>query len=96
MIGRNIELVLGIQRRSRMIRTRMLDIRLEAGDVLLLFGYDADMRELRNSRDLLLLDWSTAELPDIRKSPSRHPQITLCTDYICGNDVCGRNKPFAD
>jgi len=53
MIGRNIEqigfrrqtgcLVLGIQRRSRMIRTRMLDIRLEAGDVLLLFGYDADM-----------------------------------------------------
>jgi di/tricarboxylate transporter len=78
MIGRNIEqigfrrqtgcLVLGIQRRSRMIRTRMLDIRLEAGDVLLLFGYDADMRELRNNRDLLLLDWSTAELPDIRKS----------------------------
>ena len=78
MIGRNIEqigfrrqtgcLVLGIQRRSRMIRTRMLDIRLEAGDVLLLFGYDADMRDLRNNRDLLLLDWSTAELPDIRKS----------------------------
>jgi len=78
MIGRNIEqigfrrqtgcLVLGIQRRSRMIRKRMLDIRLEAGDVLLLFGYDADMRELRNNRDILLLDWSTAELPDIRKS----------------------------
>jgi len=78
MIGRNIEqigfrrqtgcLVLGIQRRSRMIRKRMLEIRLEAGDVLLLFGYDADMRELRNNRDLLLLDWSTAELPDIRKS----------------------------
>ncbi|WP_026940524.1 SLC13 family permease [Hellea balneolensis] len=78
MIGRNIEqvgfrrqtgcLVLGIQRRSRMIRKRMLEIRLEAGDVLLLFGYDADMRELRNNRDLLLLDWSKAELPDIRKS----------------------------
>jgi len=78
MIGRNIEqigfrrqtgcLVLGIQRRSRMIRKRMLDIRLEAGDVLLLFGYEANMRALRNNRDLLLLDWSTAELPDIRKS----------------------------
>jgi di/tricarboxylate transporter len=78
MIGRNIEqigfrrqtgcLVLGIQRRSRMIRKRMLDIRLEAGDVLLLFGYEADMRNLRNNRDILLLDWSTAELPDIRKS----------------------------
>ena len=78
MIGRNIEqigfrrqtgcLVLGIQRRSRMIRKRMLDIRLEAGDVLLLFGYESNMRALRNNRDLLLLDWSTAELPDIRKS----------------------------
>lgn len=78
MIGRNIEqigfrrqtgcLVLGIQRRSRMIRKRMLDIRLEAGDVLLLFGYEADMQALRSNRDLLLLDWSTAELPDIRKS----------------------------
>jgi len=78
MIGRNIEqigfrrqtncLVLGIQRRSRMIRTRMLDIRLEAGDVLLIFGYDKDVRALRNNRDVLLLDWSRVELPDIRKS----------------------------
>jgi di/tricarboxylate transporter len=78
MIGRNIEqigfrrqtscLVLGIQRRSRMIRKRMLDIRLEAGDVLLLFGYDRDISALRQSRDLILLDWSTAELPDIRKA----------------------------
>ena len=78
MIGRNIEqigfrhqtgtLVLGIQRRSRMIRKRMLDIRLEAGDVLLLFGYEADIAALRQNRDLILLDWSTAELPDIRKA----------------------------
>jgi len=78
MVGRNIEqigfrrqtgcLVLGIQRRTRMIRSRMLDIRLEAGDVLLLFGYENSMRELRTNRDVLLLDWSTTELPDIRKS----------------------------
>lgn len=78
MIGRNIEqigfrrqtgcLVLGIQRRSRMIRKRMLDIRLEAGDVLLLFGYEGHMSGLRHNRDLLLLDWATSELPDIRKS----------------------------
>ena len=78
MVGRNIEqigfrretgcLVLGIQRRSRMIRARMLDIRLEAGDILLLFGYEANMRSLRSNRDLVLLDWSTTELPDIRKS----------------------------
>lgn len=78
MIGRSIEqvgfrrqtgtLVLGVQRRSRMIRKRMMEIRLEAGDVLLLFGYDSDMLNLRNNRDLLLLDWSMVELPDIRKS----------------------------
>lgn len=78
MVGRNIEqigfrrqtgtLVLGIQRRTRMIRSRMLDIRLEAGDILLLFGYERDMSDLRTNRDLLLLDWSTSELPDIRKS----------------------------
>lgn len=78
MVGRNIEqigfrrqtgtLVLGIQRRTRMIRSRMLDIRLEAGDVLLLFGYEENMADLRTNRDLLLLDWSTSELPDIRKS----------------------------
>lgn len=78
MIGRTIEqigfrrqtgtLVLGVQRRSRMIRKKMLEIRLEAGDVLLLFGYDSDMLGLRNNRDLLLLDWSMVELPDIRKS----------------------------
>ncbi len=78
MIGRSLEqigflrltsnLVLGIQRRSRMIRTRMLDIRLEAGDVLLLFGYEDTIASLRQNRDLILLDWATAELPDIRKA----------------------------
>ncbi|WP_371398025.1 SLC13 family permease [Fretibacter rubidus] len=78
MIGRTIEqvgfrrqtgcLVLGIQRRSRMIRTSMLDIRLEAGDVLLLFGYEAETRQLRTNRDVLLMDWATTELPDVRKS----------------------------
>jgi len=39
-----------------------------APGVLLLFGYDSDMLGLRNNRDLLLLDWSMVELPDIRKS----------------------------
>ncbi len=78
MVGRNIEqigfrrqtgcLVLGIQRRTRMIRKRMLDIRLEEGDVLLLFGYEASMGALRDNRDLLLLDWSMTEIPDIRKA----------------------------
>ena len=77
-IGRSVEqigfrrttgtLVLGIQRRASMIRKRMLDIRLEAGDTLLLFGYEADMRALRSNRDLLLLEWSLREVQDIRKA----------------------------
>lgn len=56
--------VLGIQRRSRMIRTsRMTDIRLEAGDVLLLMGPRNNVMRLRNNPDVLLLEWSTRELP---------------------------------
>ncbi|WP_373085081.1 SLC13 family permease [Sneathiella sp.] len=56
--------VVGIQRRSRMIRTsRMTDIRLEAGDVLLLLGKRSDIMRIRNNPDVLLLEWSARELP---------------------------------
>ena len=61
-------LVLGIQRRSRMMRERMMDIRLEAGDTLLLFGYVPQIEAMRDSHDLVLLDWATQDLPDIRKA----------------------------
>jgi len=61
--------VLGIQRRSRMIRTsRMTDIRLEAGDVLLLLGKRQEINELRKNPDVLLLEWSTRELPALALS----------------------------
>jgi di/tricarboxylate transporter len=55
--------VLGIQRRSRMIRTRMTDIRLEAGDVLLIQGAAADVNGLKVNRDVVLMEWSAEELP---------------------------------
>ena len=55
--------VLGIQRRSRMIRTRMTDIRLEAGDVLLVQGRAADVNALKVNRDVVLMEWSAEELP---------------------------------
>ncbi len=55
--------VMGIQRRSRMPRMAMNSIRLEAGDVLLLGGTDEQIAQLRGNRDVLLLDWSTAEVP---------------------------------
>lgn len=75
MIGRSIQqigfryqtgcIVLGIQRRSRMIRVQMNNIRLEAGDVLLIFGTHVNIQGLRASRDILPLEWSAEEVPDI-------------------------------
>ncbi|MBF0246866.1 MAG: SLC13 family permease [Alphaproteobacteria bacterium] len=56
-------LVLGVQRRSRMIRAAMTDIRLQPGDVLLLQGRPDDVRALRANTDVLLIEWSAEELP---------------------------------
>ncbi|WP_411817793.1 SLC13 family permease [Hyphococcus sp. DH-69] len=60
--------ILGIERRSRMIRTQMNTIRLEAGDVLLILGDIKDIRALRSDRDILLLEWSMQGLPDQRNA----------------------------
>ena len=57
--------VIGIQRRSRMIRARMDDIRLQSGDVLLVQGHPGDMHKLRANRDVILLEWSKEELPAV-------------------------------
>lgn len=61
-------IVLGIQRRSRMYRARMGEIRLEAGDVLLMFGTTEGMRKLRADRDLLLIEWAMSDVPDPRRA----------------------------
>lgn len=73
MAGRTVEMlgfrrltravVLGIQRRSRMIRSRLGEIRLEAGDTLLLCASPDAFTELRNNRDIILLEWSSTEVP---------------------------------
>lgn len=62
-------LVMGIQRRSRMPRMAMNDIRLEAGDVLLVAAVENEIARLRGNRDVLLLDWSTTEVPRRRYAP---------------------------
>jgi len=56
-------IVLGVQRRSRMMRARLTDIRLQAGDVLLVQGSPDDVQALRGNQDILLIEWSAAELP---------------------------------
>jgi len=79
MSGRTIEqsgvhamtgaVILGVQRRSRMPRQAMTDIRLESGDVLLVCGSRDIIEGLRSSRDLLLLEWSATEMPQTRYAP---------------------------
>ena len=59
-------IALGVQRRSRMPRMAMSDIRLEAGDVLLVGGPRDDVEALRLNKDLLLIELSTTEVPQRR------------------------------
>ncbi len=73
MIGQTLEqigfrylhgcIVLGIERRARMIHSRVTMIRLEAGDVLLIQGRRDDVRALRGDQDVLLIEWSATDLP---------------------------------
>ncbi|MEM7425073.1 MAG: SLC13 family permease [Pseudomonadota bacterium] len=59
-------ILFGIQRRTRMIRGGLGEIRIEPGDSILLLGRRERVRGLRLNRDLLLLEWSAHELPDLR------------------------------
>lgn len=58
-------IVLGIQRRARMIRARITEIRLEAGDVLLVQGQRDHIRQLRGGRDAILIESSREDLPSL-------------------------------
>ena len=61
--------VLAIERRSRMPRMPMADIRMEAGDVLLFAGQRKGIEELRGNRDILLIDWTAADVPARQRAP---------------------------
>ncbi len=73
LIGQNIEqigfhqnyhtIVMGIQRKARMITSRMTEIRLASGDVLLVMGTRDDLRKLRDSSDMVVMEWATEDLP---------------------------------
>lgn len=78
MIGQTLEqiglyhnynaVVLGIQRESRIIRARVSEIKLAAGDVLLVMAKREDLLVLRETKDLLLLEWSTEEIQSGKKA----------------------------
>ncbi len=61
--------VLGIQRRGRMARRRLSEIRLEAGDVLLIVGDQANVDALSDNPDLVLMAWAIRDLPRLERAP---------------------------
>lgn len=67
-LGRYGAVVLGIQRRARVVRRRLGRIRLEAGDVLLIAGSHNSIEGLRGSQDLIVLSGSKVELPVLKKA----------------------------
>lgn len=62
-------IVLGIQRRARVVRRRLGRIRLEAGDVLLIAGKNSRINNLRRNSDFIVLSGSKRDLPIPGKAP---------------------------
>ena len=77
MIGKDLEqirfrhftgcIVLGLLRRSRMLKDRVTEIPLLAGDVLLVQGTEESISNLKNNSDVVLIDWTRKYLPQKRK-----------------------------
>ena len=61
-------LILGIERRSRMPRQLLSELRLEAGDVLLIAGRSGALERMRGLQDLVVLEWSAAEVKPTGRS----------------------------
>lgn len=60
--------VFGVQRKSRMARTALAEIRLEAGDTLLIGGTLEDIASMRGNHDILLLEHSAEPVPQKDKA----------------------------
>ena len=60
--------VLGVQRKSRMARRALSEIRLEPGDTLLVGGTMQQIESMRGNHDLLLLEHSVEAVPQTRKA----------------------------
>jgi di/tricarboxylate transporter len=96
MIGRTLEevcfryayhcIVIGIQRRSHLLRQRLTEIRLEAGDELLLQGRPEDIEALRGHHDVLLMEWSAAKLPEAHHA-KRAGAIFFCVVALAATGV---------
>ena len=54
--------VMGIQRRFRMLTSRLSELRLMAGDVMMLMGTRNDIADLHTSRDLMVIESSRHDI----------------------------------
>jgi di/tricarboxylate transporter len=61
--------VLGIQRRARVVRRRLGRVKLEAGDVLLIAGSQASLDQMRSSTDFIVMAGSIKDMPLTSKAP---------------------------
>lgn len=61
--------VLGVRRRLRMLRATLTEIRLEAGDVLLVHGHADHIRALRSDPNMIPMEWSATDLPAPHLAP---------------------------
>lgn len=69
-VGTNLKgggMIVGLQRKTRMARISLYDIRLEAGDILLVRGSTKQIRKLRTNRDVILMEWSGHAIREKRK-----------------------------
>lgn len=62
-------LVLGIQRRARMVRRRIGKIRLENSDTLLILGSPHTIDSLQSNQDFVVLAGTTNDMPTRKKAP---------------------------
>lgn len=59
--------VIGIQRKGNLIKSKMTNLHLIAGDVLLILGDINKILALRNNKDLILTKWSTQQISSITR-----------------------------
>ena len=55
-------LVIGLQRKSKIITRQMSELPLETGDILLIQGSKDSIKNLRNQSDILPMEWATSEI----------------------------------
>ncbi|MEZ5811732.1 MAG: SLC13 family permease [Rhizobiaceae bacterium] len=60
--------MIAVQRKNRMNRIPFPEIRLEPGDTLLVGGSETALQNLKDSHDLLLLEWSAETVPQRHKA----------------------------